>query len=65
MNARTANEQVYKENMANYYCFDDDDVDDDGNDDDGTNRSVKSSSKDTITNNFGRSLLTFAFCLIW
>ena len=49
-------------------CFDDDDDDDDdddfdhdGNDDDGNDCSVKRSSKDTIINNFGRSLLDFCF----
>ena len=64
MNRRTANEQVNKENMTNYDCVDDDDdddVDDDGNDDGGNNCSVKRSSKDTIINNFGRSLLDFRF----
>ena len=64
MNARTANEQANEENMNNFDCFDDDnadDVDHDGNDDDGNNCSVKRSSKDTIINNFGRSLLDFCF----
>ena len=65
VNARTANEQANEENMKNFDCFDDDDDDDDvdhdGNTDDGNNCSVKRSSKDTIINNFGRSLLDFCF----